>query len=184
MAVLWPVLFMVAFLIKIDDGGPIFFLQERIGRHGGPFRIIKFRTMNVGAEKAGPSITASGDHRITRIGRLLRKAKIDELPQLWNVLCGEMSFVGPRPEVKKYVAMYTVEQREVLALKPGITDEASVAFREEEALLAVAVDREAYYVQYCLPRKIAINLAYARQANVVRDLGVIFRTICAVWLRR
>jgi lipopolysaccharide/colanic/teichoic acid biosynthesis glycosyltransferase len=183
LALVGPVFLVVWLLVKLDDGGPVFYRQERVGRLGRLFRIIKFRTMSVGAETAGPSITATGDRRITRIGRLLRKTKIDELPQLWNVLRGEMSFVGPRPEVPKYVMLYTPEQREVLALRPGITDEASVEFRNEEELLAAAADPESFYVTQCLPRKIALNLAYARRANVFRDLFVILRTVRLVWLR-
>ena len=183
LASIWPAFLAVWLLVKLDDGGPIFYQQERVGRHGRVFRIIKFRTMNVGSDKAGPSITAAGDQRITRIGRLLRKAKLDELPQLLNVFCGEMSFVGPRPEVPKYVALYTPEQRRVLDLRPGITDEASVEFRDEEELLAAAADPEIFYVENCLPRKIALNLAYAKRANVFRDLLVILRTVRLVWLR-
>jgi len=118
------------------------------------------------------------------VGRLLRKSKIDELPQLWNVFRGEMSFVGPRPEVPKYVALYTSEQRKVLELTPGITDEASVEFKDEESLLAAAAAPERYYIKYCIPRKIALNLAYARKANLFRDMIVILRTIGSVWLRR
>ncbi|MFO1449158.1 MAG: sugar transferase [Opitutaceae bacterium] len=179
-----PLFLLVWFLIKLDDGGPLFFQQERVGRHGRLFRILKFRTMCVGAEKRGLSVTAAGDQRITRTGRGLRKTKLDEVPQLWNVLRGEMSFVGPRPEVPKYVALYSPEQRRVLDFRPGITDEASVAFREEEALLAAADDPERFYVQTCIPQKIALNLAYAEHASVWGDIGVIFRTVGAVWLRR
>ena len=183
LALSWPSFLVVALMIKLDDGGPVFFQQERVGQNGRLFRIIKFRTMSVGADKAGANITAAGDRRITRIGRLLRKTKIDELPQLWNVFRGEMSLVGPRPEVPKYVGLYTPDQQRVLALRPGITDEASVAFRDEEALLAAAADPETFYVENCLPRKIALNLAYAKRANVFRDLLVILRTIRLVWLR-
>ena len=181
---LWPLVLLVAFLIKLDDRGPIFYRQPRVGRLGRGFRIIKFRTMRQGADKAGPSITAASDSRITRVGQWLRKIKVDELPQLWNVLRGEMSFVGPRPEVPRYVALYTPEQRRVLELTPGITDEASIEFRDEEALLAAAADPESYYVDYCIPRKIAINLAYAKRANAFQDMAVIIRTIRSVWLRK
>lgn len=184
LVVLWPCFLLIWLLIKLDDGGPVFYRQVRVGRKGRLFEILKFRSMKVGADKAGPSITASGDKRITRVGCLLRKTKIDELPQLWNVLSGEMSFVGPRPEVPKYVALYTPSQKEVLELTPGITDEASIEFRDEETLLAAATKPEEYYIEHCIPIKIAINLAYARKANLFRDLTVIFRTIGSVWLRR
>jgi lipopolysaccharide/colanic/teichoic acid biosynthesis glycosyltransferase len=178
-----PVLLLVWVGNQLDDGGPIFFWQTRVGQHGRLFQIVKFRTMSVGADKVGPSITASDDRRITRIGRVLRKTKLDELPQLWNVLHGEMSFVGPRPEVPKYVALYSAAQRAVLDLRPGITDEASVAFRDEESLLSTVTDPERYYIEHCLPRKIAINLAYAKCATVFRDVLVILRTIYLVWMR-
>lgn len=179
-----PFFLAVWLLIRASDGGPGFYRQQRVGLHGRTFAIIKFRTMRVGADKAGPSITKAGDNRITAVGRWLRKTKLDELPQLWNVLCGDMSFVGPRPEVPKYVALYTREQRRVLELRPGITDEASVAFRDEEALLAAAANPEQYYVDYCIPKKIMLNLAYADRASLWRDVWVILRTIGAVWLRR
>jgi len=177
LVVLSPILLLVAVLIKFSDGGPVFFLQKRIGQYGRRFWIWKFRTMIVGAEKHGPSITRGGDQRVTVIGRFLRKTKLDELPQLWNVLRGEMSFVGPRPEVPRYVARYTPAQREVLDLKPGITDLASVEFRHEEELLRNAPDAEKFYTEYCLPKKIALNLQYHRQANLWQDTRIILRTI-------
>jgi lipopolysaccharide/colanic/teichoic acid biosynthesis glycosyltransferase len=177
-----PLFLLIGLLIKWDDGRMVFFRQTRVGQSGRRFQILKFRTMNVGADQAGPRITASGDRRITPIGRILRKSKIDELPQLWNVLKGEMSFVGPRPEVPEYVQLYTDRQREVLALKPGITDEASISFRDEERRLAATADPERFYIEHCLPRKIELNLAYARRANIFRDFWVIVRTLGSVWL--
>jgi lipopolysaccharide/colanic/teichoic acid biosynthesis glycosyltransferase len=135
LVVLSPVLLVLAVLVKVSDGGPMLFRQRRIGQGGRPFYIVKFRSMVVNAENAGLSITAQGDPRITRMGRILRRTKLDELPQLWNVLVGEMSFVGPRPEVPRYVAHYTLEQRRVLLLKPGITDLATIEFRREEEML-------------------------------------------------
>jgi lipopolysaccharide/colanic/teichoic acid biosynthesis glycosyltransferase len=183
-SLLWPIILVVWLMVKLDDGGPLFYRQIRVGKKGRPFRIIKFRTMGIGAERTGPSFTVSGDHRITRVGRMLRKSKVDELPQIWNILRGEMSFVGPRPEVPQYVALYTSEQRRVLAFRPGITDVASIAFRNEETLLAAAPNAERFYVEHCLPEKIALNLAYADRANVFRDFLVIFRTIGLVWLGR
>ena len=179
-----PVFLLIAILIKRGDRGPIFYCQVRVGRHNKLFHIFKFRTMIRGADRAGPAITAAGDSRITPVGRWLRKTKLDELPQLWNVLRGEMSFVGPRPEVPKYVALYSPEQRHVLILKPGITDEASLTFRNEEELLAAAPDREKFYIETCMPAKLELNLSYARQATLWRDINVIIKTFLVIWLRR
>ena len=172
-----PALAVMALGVKLSDGGPVFYRQERVGRGGKPFRIWKFRTMVPNADRLGLSITRGGDSRITRIGRVLRRFKLDELPQLWNVLVGEMSFVGPRPEVARYVALYSPEQRQVLELKPGITDPASLAFRDEESMLAAASDPERFYIDTCMPRKIEINLAYARRATFWTDLWVILQTV-------
>lgn len=175
-----PVFVALAVLVWAGDGGAPFFSQERIGRRGRPFRILKFRTMRVGAEKMGPSITSAGDARVTPLGRILRQWKLDELPQLLNVLKGDMSFVGPRPEVPRYVALYTGEQRRVLDLRPGITDLATLEFRNEEALLAEAPDPERFYREQCLPRKIALNLEYAARASLGADIRLIFRTLAAI----
>lgn len=179
---LWPLGLLVGLLIKVTDWGPVFYAQSRIGQGGKPFRIWKFRSMVVNADKLGVPLTQEEDPRITWIGRWLRKAKLDELPQLWNVLVGEMSFVGPRPEMAKYVARYTPEQRELLRLKPGITDMATMLFRNEEALLRGAADVEAFYLRYCLPRKVELNLQYAQRANVLQDLWIIIQTLCPYWL--
>jgi len=182
--VLSPLLFLIAIAVKVSDRGPILFLQRRIGQYGRPFWIWKFRTMVVDAERQGPGITKAGDHRVTPVGRVLRKTKLDELPQLWNVLHGEMSFVGPRPEVPRYVDRYTLDQRQVLNLKPGITDLATLEFRREEELLQNADDTEKFYVEYCLPKKIALNLHYSRQANLWRDLLiVVFSVIPMGWAK-
>lgn len=183
MLVLSPFLILIGIAIKFGDGGPVFFHQIRVGLKGRHFHILKFRSMHAHTDPGQPSITAYGDPRITRVGYWLRRTKLDELPQLWNIFRGEMSFVGPRPEVPQYVALYTDDQRAVLRLKPGITDEASIEFRDEEKLLAAAPDRERFYVDYCLPRKIALNLAYARRASVLGDIGIILRTLRAVWLK-
>ncbi|MEO6567708.1 MAG: sugar transferase [Opitutaceae bacterium] len=181
---LWPILIPVWLAIKVEDGGPIFFRQTRVGRGGQPFSILKFRSMRPDAPRKGPSVTARGDSRVTRVGHWLRTTKFDELPQLWNVVRGDMSFVGPRPEVPSYVALYSSAHRAVLAMRPGITDEASIEFRDEEKLLAAASNPQQFYIEYCMPRKIAVNLAYAERATLLSDVGIIFRTICAVWLRR
>jgi len=172
-----PLLVVLAVFVKLGDGGPAFYRQERIGQGGRPFRIWKFRSMRENSDRGGPSITCAGDSRVTRIGRVLRKTKLDELPQLFNVFKGEMSLVGPRPEVAKYVALYSEEQRKVLALKPGITDVASIEFRNEEEILAASSDPESLYLAYCLPRKIALNLEYAAKASVWSDIRIVVRTL-------
>ncbi len=241
LAVLSPVFLLVTVLVKLSDGGPVLFRQERIGQWGKPFRILKFRSMVINAERMGLSITKGGDPRITRPGRFLRKTKLDEMPQLWNVLRGDMSFVGPRPEVPHYVQKYTPDQRAVLSLRPGITDLATLEFRNEEELLrqvrdvtlqkakrkpeardqrspvgvgpaeenvtengrqkaeGMAEDSgqrtadggqraegkgrraeeevEEFYIRYCIPRKIELNLAYARRANLWEDTKIILRTL-------
>ncbi len=179
--VLAPLGAVLASLVKLADGGPVFYGQTRIGQFGKPFRIWKFRSMVVDAERLGLSVTKDGDPRVTRIGRFLRKTKLDELPQLWNVFRGEMSFVGPRPEVPRYVAQYTEEQAKVLALKPGITDLATLEFRNEEDLLRAASDSETFYIRHCIPRKIELNLAYAATANPWQDTKIILRTLLP-WL--
>lgn len=179
-----PLFVAVAAAIELDDGGPTFFSQERVGQGGRLFRLWKFRTMRVDAGRRGPQITRAGDPRVTRVGRVLRKTKLDELPQLWNVLVGDMSFVGPRPEVPKYVELYTDEQRRVLAFKPGITDLASIEFLDEEALLAQAEDPERFYVEHCLPRKIEFNLEYAARASLLEDTLLIVRTVAVLLTER
>lgn len=171
-----PLLVGIAAAVKLD-GGPAFFRQERIGHRGRPFRMWKFRTMVPHAERLGPQLTAAGDPRITSTGRWLRRTKLDELPQLLNVLVGEMSLVGPRPEVPRYVARYTAEQRRVLELVPGITDPASVHYRDEGALLAAAPDPDRLYVERLMPDKIRRNLAYAATATVWSDVRVILQTL-------
>jgi len=177
LAVLSPVLAVIALLVKLFDGGPVLFRQQRVGLGGRLFWICKFRTMVVAADRQGPGVTRDGDARITRVGRWLRKTKLDELPQLWNVLVGDMSFVGPRPELPRYVARYTAAQREILRFKPGITDLATLAFRNEEELLASAAEVESFYLKQCVPRKIELNLQYQAQANLWRDTQVILRTL-------
>lgn len=178
--VLGPVLLLIALAVKLSDGGPILFRQKRVGFRGKPFEILKFRTMVVDAERMGPGVTKDGDPRITKVGRFLRKTKLDELPQLINVFLGDMSFVGPRPELPKYVSLYTPEQRKVLELKPGITDLATLAFRHEEALLKSVPNVEHFYVNYCVPKKIHLNLDYARRANLWEDFKIIVKTILPI----
>jgi lipopolysaccharide/colanic/teichoic acid biosynthesis glycosyltransferase len=175
--VLSPLFLVLTVAVKISSRGPVLFRQQRIGQDGKPFYINKFRSMVANAEKLGLSVTSDGDPRITALGRFLRKTKLDELPQLWNVLVGDMSFVGPRPEVPRYVDRYTAEQKRVLSLKPGITDLATLEFRNEEELLGGAEDTERFYLEYCVPRKIELNLAYADRANVWEDARIILRTL-------
>lgn len=180
LAVIWPVLLLVALAIKIDDPGPVFYRQVRVGRGGKTFRIFKFRTMVVDADKKGLAITVGRDNRITRVGAILRKTKLDELAQLINVFVGEMSFVGPRPEVQKYVDMYTPYQRQVLLVRPGITDYASIAYRNENDMLAGAEDPERMYIDVIMPDKIELNMKYLREISPVADIRLILGTLAAV----
>ena len=180
LAVLWPVLLLIALAIRIDDPGPVFYRQVRVGRDGKEFRIFKFRTMVVDADKKGLQITVGRDNRITRVGRLLRKTKLDELAQLINVFVGEMSFVGPRPEVPKYVNLYTPYQRQVLLVRPGITDYASIAYRNENDMLEGTEDPEKMYIDVIMPDKIELNMKYLHEISPLADIRLIFSTIAAV----
>lgn len=182
LAILWPAGLLIGLLIKLSDGGPVFFKQIRVGRFGKPFNIWKFRTMVRDAEQQGLPLTGGADGRVTHLGRFLRRTKVDELPQLWNVLIGEMSLVGPRPEVPRYVEHYTTRQREILQFKPGITDLASVLFRNEEALLRGSENLEQFYLSHCLPKKIELNRQYAKRAGVLQDVWIILQTLCPYWL--
>lgn len=175
-----PLFLAVACLIKRDSSGPVFFRQTRVGQHGKPFAIYKFRTMCSDAEKKGAQVSSGDDPRITRSGRLLRKYKIDELPQLLNVFRGEMSLVGPRPEVPKYVEAYKEEYREILKAKPGITDFASIEFRDENELLKTAQEPEQKYLAEILPVKIGYYKKYLREQSLKTDLVLIIRTLAAI----
>ncbi len=176
LVLLLPVFGVVAVAIKLDSPGSVFFRGKRVGKDGKIFYIYKFRTMVAEAARRGPGITTSTDNRITRVGRFLRRTKIDELPQLINVIKGEMSLVGPRPEDPAYVAHYTPEQRRVLSVLPGITSAASLAFRHEEQLLQGA-DWERVYLEKVMPRKLAIDLEYLERRTWWTDLGLIVKTI-------
>lgn len=180
LAVLWPLLLLIALAIWIDDPGPVFYRQVRVGRNGKTFRIFKFRSMVMDADKKGLAITVGRDSRITRVGAVLRKTKLDELAQLLNVLLGQMSFVGPRPEVPKYVELYTPYQRQVLLVRPGITDYASIAYRNENDLLAGASDPETMYIEQIMPDKIELNMKYLREISPLADIRLILKTIVAV----
>lgn len=178
-----PLLAMIAIAVKLDSPGPVLFRQERVGRHGESFRIRKFRTMVQDAPKLGGAITVGRDPRITRVGHWLRRYKLDELPQLIDVLVGDMSLVGPRPEVPRYVALYPPEVRErVLSVRPGITDNASLAFIDENAQLAGAEDPEKEYVERILPHKLGLYLDYVDNQSFGRDLSIIFRTALRIVL--
>ncbi|NDJ24214.1 sugar transferase [Nostoc sp. B(2019)] len=179
-AILLPLFFIIAIWIKLDSPGPVFFRQIRIGRYGREFSIYKFRTMVTKAESIGKQITVANDIRITRSGRFLRKYKLDELPQLFNVVKGEMSFVGPRPEVPKYVALYTPEQRRVLEVLPGITDLASIKFRNESELLKHTANPENVYVREIMPQKLELNMQYIAQISLRFDILIIVRTLLRV----
>lgn len=175
---LGPLMIAVALAIKWDSKGPVFYRQQRVGRHGEPFRIHKFRTMVHDPEDAGPQITVGADPRITRVGAVLRRTKLDELAQLIDVLKGDMSIVGPRPEVPKYVAMYPADLREtVLSVRPGITDPVSLEHADESEELARAADPEREYVEVVMPRKLRAAVAYVERATLASDLGVLLRTL-------
>ena len=177
---LGPLLILIALVVKLDSPGPVFFRQERVGRFGVPFRIHKFRTMRV-TDGTGPLVTASHDARITRVGRWLRRTKLDELPQLIDVLNGDMSLVGPRPEVPRYMALYAEPvRRQILSLRPGITDRAAIEFRDEERLLAAAADPERAYVEQVMPIKQRYYLDYVAQRSLAGDLRILWDTARAL----
>ena len=182
LVLLVPVLAAVALWVVWDSPGPAFFRQQRVGRAGRLFHIVKFRTMHPRAETAGPPLTVGADGRITRAGHWLRRTKIDELPQLFNVLLGHMSLVGPRPEVPRYVALYPDDLRTlVLSVRPGITDRASIEFRDESTLLGQSSDPERTYVEQILPIKLRYGADYARSHTLRGDLAIILRTLAALW---
>lgn len=177
-----PLMLLLAVAVWLDSGRPVLFRHRRVGRSGRTFELMKFRSMVV--NHGGPSLTRRGEARITRAGAWLRRWKLDELPQLINVLRGEMSLVGPRPEVPEYVDLSDPLWQRVLEARPGITDPASLAFRNEEALLAAADNVEEYYRRVILPRKLALSAAYLEKRSVFSDLGMLFRTVAASWLPR
>ena len=178
-----PLILCIAVWVKCDSKGPIFYRQVRVGKDGREFKLLKFRSMRVGADKAGLLTLGDRDPRVTHSGFWLRKTKLDELPQLFNVLVGEMSLVGPRPEVPKYVELYTPEQREILSVRPGITDVASVEMRDEAELMAQQADPEGYYVNVQLPLKIKLAKEYIAQQSLLSDLKLIVRTIGVMFKR-
>lgn len=174
---LLPLFAITALVIRTRDGKPILFKQERVGKNGKIFKILKYRTMSVKQKENSSQITVGEDQRITKTGRTLRKLKIDELPQLFNVLKGEMSFVGPRPEVKKYVDLYDDLQKEILKIKPGITELASLKYYNESEILGASDDPEREYIEKIMPDKIMLNLQYIKKMGFFYNIGIILRTI-------
>jgi len=172
----FPIFIIVPILIKLDSKGPVFFRQARVGKNFIQFKIYKFRTMRHDPEERGPVITVGGDHRVTRIGRFLRQYKVDELPQLFNVLKGEMSFVGPRPEVKKYVQLFEKDYKKLLRIRPGITDPASIKYSDEESILSLSENWEEEYKKRILPEKIQLSVGYVENHNLVTDVKLILKT--------
>ena len=177
---LLPLLLAIALCIILDSKGGIFYLQKRVGKHNTDFSLFKFRTMATGSDKKGLLTICGRDHRITRIGYYLRKYKLDELPQLLNVLLGTMSLVGPRPEVRKYVAMYTPEQLKVLSVKPGITDYASIAYANENELLGSVPNPEEVYITQLMPAKLQLNLRYINEQSLRTDLRIMAQTLLKI----
>jgi len=175
-----PLLLVVALWVKIDSKGPVFYRQTRVGRNNKDFRIYKFRSMYTDSDKRGLITIGGHDPRVTKAGYYIRKLKLDELPQLINVLVGDMSFVGPRPEVRKYVDMYTPEQMHVLDVRPGITDAASIKYRNENDILALQTDSERYYTDVIMPDKLRINLDYVAHHTLLGDLRLIFNTFLVI----
>ncbi len=174
-----PIFGILLVAIRLHDRGPALFRGKRVGRDGREFELLKFRSMTVGADKAGSGLTTSGDERVTPLGRFLRRTKLDELPQLWNVLLGQMNLVGPRPEDPQYVRLYSEEQKEILGFRPGMTSPASIQFRHEEQLLH-GPESEQVYLSHVLPRKIEMDLEYCRRQSVIADIKLIFKTFAAV----
>ncbi len=175
-----PLFIFIAIRIKLDSKGPVFYKQVRVGLNGKDFGIYKFRTMFVGSDKKGLLTVGGNDARITKPGLFLRKYKLDELPQLINVFFGDMSIVGPRPEVRKYVDLYSKEQLQVLSVKPGITDYASIEYSKENEILAKATDPEATYIHEIMPAKLALNQKYIREQSFVTDLKIILQTLVKI----
>lgn len=179
---LLPILIIISIWIKIDSKGPVFFRQKRVGQFNSDFRIFKFRTMRLNSDKLGLLTVGDRDPRVTRIGYYLRKYKLDEFPQLINVLIGNMSFVGPRPEVRKYVNHYSEDDMQILNLKPGITDYASIEYRDEVELLKKAEDPERTYIEEIMPEKIKLNKMYIKNYSIFTDIKIIIKTFLAIIL--
>ena len=179
--IIWPILGVIALAVKLDSPGSVFYRQERITTYGKKFRIWKFRTMVANADKIGTQVTISNDRRVTRTGKILRKVRLDELPQVINILTGDMSFVGTRPEVSKYVQAYQPEYYATLLLPAGVTSEASIRYKDEARLLAEAGDTDRTYIEEILPAKMEWNLEDIRKFSFLREIGTMIRTILAVF---
>ncbi len=179
--ILIPLFVLLWIAVKLESKGPALFLQTRVGKNNRDFKLYKFRTMYLDSESRGQLTVGMRDPRITNVGYSLRKYKLDELPQLFNVLLGDMSLVGPRPEVRKYVNYYTEEQLKVLSVRPGITDMASIQFINENELLASAKNPEEYYINYIMPMKLALNLKYLNSNLLLKDVGLILKTIFKIF---
>lgn len=180
--VLVPLFMVVAVMIKLDSPGPVFYHQTRIGKDGKEFKILKFRKMHQYVGDSGSNLTTTNDERMTRFGAFLRRSKIDELPQAVNVLLGEMAVVGPRPETPNYVELYDEQQRQVLKVKPGITDYASIYFIDEGDLLQYADDSERLYIEAIMPQKIRLNLKYIAEMSLITDMKIIYLTFKNIFL--
>ena len=178
---LFPFFLLFALLIIINSGFPVFYTQERIGKNERAFSLLKFRTMKSGSDKKGLLTVGERDSRITGIGYFLRKYKLDELPQLFNVLFGDMSLVGPRPEVKKYTDLYNAEQKKVLSVKPGITDYASIEYSNENELLSNSANPEQEYISKVMPAKLKLNLKYIQDQGLLTDFKIILKTLAKIW---
>ena len=177
LVIMTPFFLLFGCMIKLDSAGPVFYVQERVGKNGHLFKLIKFRTMRIDADKSTAITVGERDGRITRVGFILRKYKLDELAQLFNVLKGEMSLVGPRPELKRFVDLYQGEEKKVIGIKPGITDYASIQFSNENELLSDKADPVSYYVKEIMPVKLALNLKYIREQSFLLDIKIIFQTL-------
>ncbi len=178
--ILSPVLLLISLFIVFESGFPILYRQKRVGKDNKDFFLLKFRSMNNGADKKGLLTIGEKDSRITRVGYYLRKYKLDELPQLLNVLTGNMSIVGPRPEVRKYVDLYSDEQKKVLSVKPGITDYASMEYTNENEILAKSTEPEQLYIQEVMPKKLFLNQKYIQEMGLITDIKIIFKTISKI----
>lgn len=184
LVILAPILIVIAILIKLDSAGPVFYRGVRVGRHGKLFRIFKYRTMVLNADKIGGSSTPDDDPRITFVGKVLRKYKLDELPQLLNVLNGDMSVVGPRPEVQYYANMYTEKEKAILSLRPGVTDWASLWNPDEGAILSGSSDPDKTYLEEIRPEKIRLQLEYVYKRSFWKDIAIILQTLAAIFFKR
>ena len=176
-----PLLVVIAVLVRITSSGPALYRHQRVGFEGRLFDVLKFRTMVRDADKAGPAITSATDLRVTPVGRWLRWLKLDEVPQLWNVFKGEMSLVGPRPELPVFVALYTPSQMSVLSVRPGITDPASIAYRHEELILAGELDPERHYRERLLPQKLVLSLHYVKTLRFRSDVSILCQTLVSLF---